>query len=74
MLPSLFQQLECVQNTPLFLKSFGYDDAMKLQLAIYASLDIIEERAKGDLCLGLLCPVDDLKVCVHHSPAPWQQA
>jgi hypothetical protein len=44
------------------LKAFGGDDAMKLQLAVYASLDIVEERSKGDLSLGLLCPVDDLKV------------
>ena len=53
-----------VQNAPLFIKSFGGDDFMKLQLAVYAALDIVEEKARGELCLGLLCPVEDVKVYV----------
>jgi hypothetical protein len=50
------------QNFPLFLKAFSDDDVLKLQLAVYSSLDVIEERSRSDLSLGLLCPVDELKV------------
>jgi hypothetical protein len=50
------------QNVPLFLRTFSDDDVLKLQLAVYSSLDVIEERTRSDLSLGLLCPVDELKV------------
>ncbi len=50
------------QNFPLFFKAFSDDDVLKLQLAVYSSLDVIEERSRSDLSLGLLCPVDELKV------------
>ena len=46
----------------MFFKAFSDDDVLKLQLAVYSSLDVIEERSRSDLSLGLLCPVDELKV------------
>lgn len=53
------------QNTPLFVKQFGDDDPVRLQLAMFTSLDMVEERLKSDTpYLGMLCPLEDYKVCV----------
>lgn len=53
------------QNTPLFVKQFGEDDPMRIQLAVFTSLDMVEEKFKSDVpYLGLLCPLEDYKVYV----------
>lgn len=64
-------------NRPLYFKSFGGDEAAKLQLTVFSSLDIISDKvpesravvpgsppltAPADKFLGLLFPVEEHKV------------